>query len=133
MQVGLLTSVFNFGKGWTVSFALLLSISLFSLVLVGCLFFQIISDYLIPCFHARPFGNLPLTLTVVHPLDQALSSILATWPNHCGPLSLKHFLKLFSFNLVVLLSAEILPPDWTIIHPVNHSCIIPLIWSHLHL
>ena len=71
----ILTSVFHTCMGWTVSYEKLPSISVFSYVLSSFPFFQITSDYLIPCFVGRPLGKLPPTLKVLHLLDQALSSI----------------------------------------------------------
>ena len=46
-------------------------------------------------------------------VDQDLSSILSRWPNHCGPLSCKHFLILFNFSLV-LSSFKIISSDLTL-------------------
>ena len=52
--------------------------------------------------------KLPQTLKVLHLLDQALSSILSRWSNHCSLLSCKHSLVLLNFSLVLRSSAEIL-------------------------
>ena len=59
----------------------------------------------------RPLGKLPLTLKVLHLLDQTLSSILSRWLNHCSLLSCKHSLMLLNFSLVLNSSAEILSSD----------------------
>ena len=78
------------------------SISVFSYVLADFPFFEIIPDNLNPCFPC-----FPVTLKVLHLLDQALSSILSRKPNHCSLLSCKHPLMLFNFSLVLSSSAEI--------------------------
>ena len=52
--------------------------------------------------------KLPQILKVLHLLDQALSSILSRWSNHCSLLSCKHSLVLLNFSLVLHSSAEIL-------------------------
>ena len=52
--------------------------------------------------------KLPQILKVLHLLDQALSSILSRWSNHCSLLSCKHSLVLLNFSLVLRSSAEIL-------------------------
>ena len=52
--------------------------------------------------------KLPQILKVLHLLDQALSSILSRWSNHCSLLSCKHSLVLLNFSLVLCSSAEIL-------------------------
>ena len=52
--------------------------------------------------------KLPQILKVLHLLDQALSSILSRWSNHCSLLSCKHSLVLLNFSLVLRSSVEIL-------------------------
>ena len=66
-------------------------------------------------FLGCPQRKLPLTLKVVHLLDQAFSSIPSRWPNHCSPLSCKHCFVLFSFSLVLSSSSELLSVDLTLL------------------
>ena len=62
-----LISVFHACMDWTVSYERLPSISVFSYVLADFSFFQITSDYLIPCFFGCPMGRLPLNFKVTRP------------------------------------------------------------------
>ena len=67
------------------------SISHYSYVLTTYLSFR--SLLIASCYIALDClqGKLPLTLNVLHLLDQVLSSILSRWPNHCIHLSCKCF------------------------------------------
>ena len=81
--------------------------------LLNWLSFQIIYYLFVPCFLSLSCGET--TLKVLHLLDQSLSCILSTWPNHYSPLSNKHFFILVNFNLVLCSSAKILSsglPYW---------------------
>ena len=90
-------------------------------IMKGFQVFLSLARSLLTFFSCRPFliisihasldcrlRKLPLTLKILHLLDQALSHILSGLLNHCSLLSCKHSLMLFSFNLVLLFSAEIL-------------------------
>ena len=57
-------------------------------------------------FLGRSLRKLLVTLKVLH-LDQALSSILSTWPNNYSGLSFKQFHILFNFSLATSFSVEI--------------------------
>ena len=72
-------------------------------------------SFLITSFHiflGHPLWILPLK--IIHLLNQALSSILSRWPNHCSLLPCKHSLVLFSFSLVFRSSEEILSSGLTL-------------------
>ena len=89
----------------------------FLLLIMFLLTFLSFKSLLMTSFHVflgRPLEKLPLTLKVPHLLDQALSSILYIWPNHCIFLSWKHSLMIFNFNGVRNFSAEILSLDETL-------------------
>ena len=63
-------------------------------------------------FLGHPLWKLPLK--ILHLLNQALSSILSRWPNHCSLRPCKHSLVLFSFSLVFRSSEEILSSGLTL-------------------
>ena len=90
-------------------------------IMKGFQVFLSLARSLLTFFSCRPFliisihasldcrlRKLPLTFKILHLLDQALSSMLSGLLNHCSLLSCRHSLMLFSFNLVLLFSAEIL-------------------------
>ena len=86
------------------------SISVFNYVLADFPFLSFRS-LLLTSFHVFlgcPMGKLPLTLMVLHLLDEAFTSILSKWPKQCSFLSCKYFLMLFNFSLVLSSSAKIL-------------------------
>ena len=67
----------------------------------------LITSFLV--FLCIPLGKVPLILKVLQLLVQAFSFILSTWPNHCSPLSCKHFFMLFNFSLALNSSGESYP------------------------
>ena len=82
----------------------------FSLVMPFFTFLLFISPLitLVYVFLWHHLSKLPLSLKVLHLLDQELSSILSRWPNQCCILPSKHFLMLFNLCLVLNSSAEVL-------------------------
>ena len=58
-------------------------------------------------FFGLPLGKLLLTLKVLYLLDQAFSSILYRWPNHCSLWFCKHSVVVFKLSLVLSYSEEI--------------------------
>ena len=105
-QIFVLTTFVYVCVVWTVSYEKLPSISVFSYILV---YFLSFASLLITSFHVRPLWKLLLTSKVLHLLDQALSSILSRWSDHCSLfLSCKHFLILVSFSLILISFVEIL-------------------------
>ena len=105
-----LISVFNACMGWLDSYVKLPSISVFGYILADFPFFQITFDHF-HVFLGQSLGKLPLTLKVLHLLDQALSSIQSRWPNNSILLSCKHFHILFNFSLIGSSSAQLLFSD----------------------
>lgn len=80
-----------------------------SLVMSWLTFLSFISLLIAPfhVFFGRPLRKLPLTLKVLYLVDQAFSSILFRWPNHCSLLSSKHSPMLFNLTLALIYSEEI--------------------------
>ena len=108
-QIFVLTTFLYVCVVWTVSYEKLPSISVFSYILA---YFLSFGSFLITSFHVRPLWKLLLTSKVLHLLDQALSSILSRWSDHCSLfLSCKHFLILVSFSLILISFVEILSSD----------------------
>ena len=86
-----LMSVFHACMSWTVSYEKDFQ-SFLSLVMSLLTFLSFIS-FLITSFHillGHSLEKLLLTLKVLHLEDQALSSILSGWSNHCSLLPCKH-------------------------------------------
>ena len=88
-----------------------------------CLYFCLLCPWLsfrsllITSFHVflgHPLAKLPLTLKVLHLLDQAVSSVLSRWPNHCSLLYCKYSFILINFSLILSFSAEILSSGLTL-------------------
>ena len=93
--VFVLMSVFHACMSLTVSYKKDFQ-SFLSLVMSLLTFLSFIS-FLITSFHilfGRSLEKLLLTLKVLHLEDQALSSILSGWSNHCSLLLCKHSLML---------------------------------------
>ena len=109
--VFILMSVFQVCMGWAVSYERLPKISVFSSVLSIFTFFQITSDYFIPCFPWSSSGENTTNFGrfYIYQTNYSLPFFLDD-PNL---LSCKHFTIFFNFSLV-LSSPEIISPGLTL-------------------
>ena len=101
-------SIFHLCMDWTVSYERLPS-NLSSAKSLQTFFS--FGSLLVTPFHiflSHLLRKLPLTLKVLHWLNQAFSSIFSKWPKLCNILSCKHSLVLFNFSLVLSSLREIL-------------------------
>lgn len=121
-----LTSVFHICIGWksrTKEFRAFLSLAT---SLQTSLSFR---PLLITSFHVflgYPLGKLPLTLEVLQLTDQAFSSVLSRWPNHCCLLSSRHppWHPILVYSPKFLCRNPIPRPN--IAHSLKHHCNILL-------
>lgn len=93
----ILTSVFHACMGWTVSYEAFFS----ARPLLTFFSFRLPLITSIHVLLGHHLGKLPLTLEILHLLDQILSSVLSRSTNNCSLLSCRHSLMLFNFSLFV--------------------------------
>ena len=99
--------------GWVVSYERLPRFLSLARPLLTLLSFRSLLIISLHVFLCCPLRKLPLTLNVLHLLDQVLSFIFFRLPDHGSLLSCKHSGMLFNLSLVLSSSAEILSSGLT--------------------